>query len=194
MPQFTQIRLALVAPSGSGKSTAAAMLKQRFEHAGKRVEVIKLATPLYALQRAFYEQACIPLPSGAQDQRLLERIATELRSLDAESLVKNFLRRLSQSDADVVINDDLRDDIVDWPHLRQFGFNVIKIVTDRRIRVRRLGLRGDLSVVEDSPLDRQMQRIPAKYAVPNNGAIELLGAHIGVLVDRLIDLDPRIAA
>lgn len=192
--QSRQIRLALVAPSGSGKSTTAALLKKRFKQAGKRVDIIKLASPLYALQRAFYDQACRLLPEDAQDQRLLERIATELRHLDAECLVKNFMQRLEQSSADVVINDDLRDDLIDWPHLRRSHFNVVKIVTDSVVRAERLGRRGDLSVVEKSPLDLQMQRIRADYALPNNGALEALSGRIDSLVDWLLDVGAREAA
>ncbi|MGI4861661.1 MAG: AAA family ATPase [Janthinobacterium lividum] len=190
-----QLRLTLVAPSGSGKSTAAQMLKQHFEQAGKRVEIIKLAAPLYALQRAFYETACQDLPDGAQDQHLLEYIASELRKLDRWSLVKNFERRLAQSPADVVINDDLRDDQTDWPYLRQRGFDVVKIVTDPGVRSVRLGKRGDISLVKKSALDLQMQRIRADYAVPNNGAFDVLEQRIKVLAEWLLDAGhTRVAA
>ncbi|WP_024905395.1 hypothetical protein [Robbsia andropogonis] len=194
MPSTSRLRLALVAPSGSGKSTTAQLLKLHFERAGKRVEILKLAAPLYAIQRMFYEEACRNLPDGAQDQYLLEHIATELRALDRLSLVKNFARRLMQSDADVVINDDLRDDATDWPYLRQHGFDVVKIVADPAIRSARLTGRADLSVVEKSPLDLQMQRIRADYALPNNGSIEALTAHVNAFADWVLDLTNRAAA
>ncbi|ALK33293.1 dephospho-CoA kinase [Burkholderia plantarii] len=188
------LRIALVAPSGSGKSTTAALLGQAFEAAGRRVEVLKLATPLYALQRAFYDAACRDVHDGAQDQRLLEQIATELRRIDRQSLVKNFARRLDRCEADIVINDDLRDDATDWPYLRQQGFAIVKIATSPALRAMRLHGRRDLSIVENSPLDQQMSRIRADYVVPNNGTLAVLRGHVDALAGCLLDTAARAAA
>ncbi|MBN3467592.1 dephospho-CoA kinase [Pseudomonas savastanoi pv. phaseolicola] len=181
MNHATQLRLALVAPSGSGKSTTAQLLREHFEEAGLSVEVIKLAQPLYELQDMFYEQAGVELASGSQNQRLLECIARELRVLDGQSLVKNFARRLMQSRAQVVINDDLRDDTVDWPYLYEQGFQVIKVLADSSLRQLRLGLRGDISVVENSALDLQMRRIDADYVLPNSGSLAQLKQRVAVV-------------
>lgn len=176
-----QLRIALVAPSGSGKSTTAQFLRHYFESAGFSVEIIKLAEPLYQLQRAFYDQACMALPESSQNQRLLEFIAQQLRSLDSQSLIRNFAHRLGRSRAQVIINDDLRDDTTDWPYLRDEGFQTIKIVTDAPLRQSRLGLRGDISIVEKSDLDLQTRRIKADYVLPNNGSLELLEARVAVV-------------
>nr|WP_311138718.1 dephospho-CoA kinase [Pseudomonas amygdali] len=170
-----------MAPSGSGKSTTAQLLREHFEEAGLSVEVIKLAQPLYELQGMFYEQAGVELASGSQNQRLLECIARELRVLDGQSLVKNFARRLLQSRAQVVINDDLRDDTVDWPYLYEQGFQVIKVLADSSLRQLRLGLRGDISVVENSALDLQMRRIDADYVLPNSGSLAQLKQRVAVV-------------
>ncbi|WP_201260410.1 hypothetical protein [Burkholderia catarinensis] len=170
------------------------MLRQAFEAAGRRVEILKLATPLYALQRAFYDAACHDVPDDAQDQHLLEHIATELRRIDHQSLVKNFARRLDRCETDIVINDDLRDDATDWPYLRQQGFAIVKIATSPALREMRLHGRNDVSIVENSPLDRQMSRIRADYVVPNNGTLEVLRAHVTALAGYLLDIAARAAA
>ncbi|ATV18221.1 hypothetical protein A264_14681 [Pseudomonas syringae pv. actinidiae ICMP 19071] len=182
MNQVPQIRLALVAPSGSGKSTTALLLRKHFEDAGLTVEVIKLAQPLYDLQHAFYEHAGVTLAQGMQNQCLLEGIARELRTLNSQSLVASFARRLKQSTAQVVINDDLRDDAIDWPYLRTQGFQVVKILVDQALRQSRLGARGDISVVENSALDLQTHCIKADYVLPNNSTLQQLEKRVAVVV------------
>lgn len=181
MTGLSQVRLALVAPSGAGKSTTARLLQQYFETADISVEVVKLAEPLYELQRAFYQQSCLAISEGAQNQQLLECIAQQLRALDSRSMVMNFAKRLACCEADVVINDDLRDDATDWPYLHDQGFQVIKIFTDASLRQSRLGKRGDVNVVADSVLDLQMRRIAADYALPNNHSLQRLEAHVAVI-------------
>ncbi|RMQ99830.1 dephospho-CoA kinase [Pseudomonas syringae group genomosp. 7] len=191
MNHATQLRLALVAPSGSGKSTTARLLREYFEAAGLSVELVKLAQPLYELQGMFYEQAGVEVTSGSQNQRLLECIARELRDLDSQSLVTNFARRLSRSCAQVVINDDLRDDTVDWPYLQTQGFQVIKVLADSSVRQARLGQRGDISVVENSALDLQMRRIEADYVLPNSGSLEQLRQRVAVVARWALDDSQR---
>ncbi|ALU60657.1 dephospho-CoA kinase [Pseudomonas syringae] len=191
MNHANQLRLALVAPSGSGKSTTAELLREYFETAGLSVEVIKLAQPLYELQGMFYAQAGVQVASGSQNQRLLECIARELRDLDSQSLVTNFARRLARSCAQVVINDDLRDDTVDWPYLQAQGFQVIKVLADSSVRQTRLGQRGDISVVENSALDLQMRRIEADYVLPNSGSLEQLKQRVAVVARWALDDSQR---
>ncbi|MCI3945629.1 dephospho-CoA kinase [Pseudomonas syringae] len=181
MNPFSQVRLALVAPSGSGKSTTAQLLRTYFEDEGLTVEVIKLAQPLYDLQQAFYQHAGVALLPGMQNQCLLEGIARDLRTLNSHSLVASFARRLTQSTAQVVINDDLRDDAIDWPYLRTEGFQVVKILVDHALRQSRLGQRGDVSVVENSALDLQTHRIKADYVLPNNSSLDQLEQRVAVV-------------
>ncbi|MBI6705392.1 ATP-binding protein [Pseudomonas viridiflava] len=181
MSNAFQVRLALVAPSGSGKSTTAQLLGQYFQRAGMSVDVIKLAEPLYELQGIFYEQAGVHLVKGSQNQSLLECIARELRALSDHSLIDNFARRLADSTAQVIINDDLRDDATDWPFLRDEGFQVIKVLTESGLRQSRLEERGDVSVVQNSALDQQMDRIKADYVLPNNRSLRQLEERIAVI-------------
>ncbi|WP_321817247.1 MULTISPECIES: hypothetical protein [unclassified Paraburkholderia] len=186
MSKQPRLRIALVAPSGSGKSTTAGLLREAFEAAGKQVAILKLAAPLYSLQRAFYDAACHDMREGTQDQHLLEHIATQLRRIDSHSIVKNFAQRLDRCEADVIINDDLRDDVTDWPYLRQKQFAIVKIATAPAVRASRLHGRNDVSIVENSALDVQMSRIHADYVLPNNGSLDGLKTHVEALAGCLL--------
>jgi len=188
------LRLCFVAPSGSGKSTAAQLVRDSLLALGRTVEVIKLAEPLYRIQALYYAEAGVPLSPGAQDQRLLESVATQLRAIDARALVDAFLRRVAHSAADAVLNDDLRDDGTDWPALRAAGFRVVKIATRPELRASRLRARQDLSVVKDSALDRQMARIPADYVLTNNASLSDLQAQVRGLCRWLCAGAARVAA
>lgn len=172
------LRLCLVASSGSGKSTTARLIQDWLQAQGHSAQVVKLAEPLYRIQAMFYAEACVELSPEAQDQRLLEGAATYLRGIHARALVNNFLRRLEATQADVIINDDLRDDRTDWPALREAGFIVVKVVARPEVRARRLAARQDISVVLDSPLDQQMARIDADYILTNNTSLASLQAQV----------------
>lgn len=178
--------LCLVAPSGSGKSTTAQLIRNWLLARGHTVEVVKLAEPLYRIQAMFYAEAGIALTPETQDQKLLESVATHLRTIHARALADGFLRRLAASRADVVINDDLRDDRIDWPALREAGFRVVKVAARAEVRAQRLAERNDLSVVKDSPLDLQMARIEADYVLTNNGSLGALEAQVDGLCRLLV--------
>jgi len=178
--------LCLVAPSGSGKSTTAQLIRDWLLARGHSVEVVKLAEPLYRIQAMFYAEAGIALTPETQDQKLLESVATHLRAIHARALADGFLRRLAASRADVVINDDLRDDRIDWPALREAGFRVVKVAARAEVRAQRLAERNDLSVVKDSPLDLQMARIEADYVLTNNGSLGALEVQVDGLCRLLV--------
>jgi len=173
-----QIRLCIIAPSGSGKSTVARMMKEAFESAGMTVGIAKLAAPLYALQAEFYRECGLRLEPGRQDQRLLEIIATEMRRIKPDSLVRSFEHRLESSESDVVINDDLRDDLIDGPRLREHGFLIIRVVCDSILREQRLLSRGDISVVSRSNLDGQIERIREDFVLTNDESLERLRTQV----------------
>lgn len=190
MSASKQLRLSLVAPSGSGKSTVARILKDGFEAAGLQVTILKLATPLYDLQTSFYKACGVQLAVGRQDPQLLESIATHLRRIEPQVLVQAFSKRLQAVDDQIVLNDDLRDDLVDWPWMRANGFVVVRVNAGIAIRRKRLGLRGDLSVVEHSPLDAQIERIQSDYIVTNEGSMSELQTNVYALMRSLLSRSP----
>lgn len=163
---------AFAAPSGSGKSTATRFLREGFEASGLRVDVVKLAEPLYRLQREFYRYTGREIDLYAQDQPLLESIAAHLRGLSPRALVDYFLLRFEASDADVVINDDLRDPHVDWPTMRQAGFRVVGIAIDERTRRERLSRRGNLATSTNSRASREVLLIRPDIVLDNNGSLQ----------------------
>ena len=184
-PRTTQIRIALVAPSGSGKSTVAGLLHEAFAARSARVDILKLAAPLYRMQMRYYNEARRPLADGVQDQPLLEQIATTLRRINPNSLVDDFIERLARSTADVVINDDLRDDVTDWPVLHDAGFRVLRVSADVERRRERLVQRNDREARAQSPLDAQIARIPAHEVLVNEGSLDELRVAVRALALRL---------
>jgi cytidine deaminase len=180
-----QIRLSLIGFSGSGKSVSAGILKEIFQNQGMTCDIMKLAKPLYDLQQAFYAGAMKPIDYSDQDQSLLEKIAAMLRNISATALVDNFADRLGRSNADVVINDDLRDDRVDWPFLAVKGFQIIRIYASPDIRMKRLDQRNDLTSLPNTPLDKQISRISADFTVINNDGLGELGRQLKNIVNML---------
>jgi dephospho-CoA kinase len=169
-----QIRLSLIGFSGSGKSVSAGVLKEIFQKQGLTCDIMKLAKPLYDLQQAFYAGAGKSIGYSDQDQSLLEKIAAMLRNISATALVDNFAERLGCCKANVVINDDLRDDAVDWPFLAGKGFQIIRIYASPDIRLKRLDQRKDLTSLPNSPLDKQISRISADFTAINDDGLDEL--------------------
>ncbi|CAN7771454.1 hypothetical protein LJR245_007556 [Rhizobium leguminosarum] len=169
-------KIALIGPSGSGKSTFTSELKEEFKSKGKSVAVLKLASPLYGLQKQFYAAAGKMIAEDAQNQVLLEAIAGQLRSISPTALIDHLEHRLNETDADIVLNDDLRDDDVDLPRLRALGFKVVRIVSPDSSRISRLGCRNDVSTIINSELDVQIARIDADIVVSNDSDMESLRA------------------
>jgi dephospho-CoA kinase len=155
------LRLALYGLSGVGKSTAATIIVDYCRSKNLKVEIVKLALPLYRIQKIFYETAGRSIDAFSQDQHLLEIIAGELRRISATSLVDDFIGRLRDCKTDVVINDDIRDYHVDYPVLKREGFIFIRLVCDEDIRLRRLQERNDISVVKKSATTMDLDKFKA---------------------------------
>ncbi len=180
------IKVVLFGHSGSGKSTTAALLRGSFEERGQSVAVLKLAKPLYDLQKEFYRLVGKELDPDEQDQILLESIASHLRRISPTSLVDDFSRRLALTTADVVINDDLRDPYVDYPALKQLGFRFVRVQSIEGLRRARLAQRSDLTVVFHSQSSAQIDLIQPDFKLDNNGDMDELRRKIADLADQLI--------
>jgi hypothetical protein len=162
------LKLVFYGHSGSGKSSSAGIARAFFEAKNRKVAVLKLAQPLYELQTQFYQAAGQDIDFYSQDQLLLENIATQLRRISPTSIVDHFLRRLHTIDADVVINDDLRDIQVDYPILKQHGFVFIRIFCKEPVRVARLNLRNDRSVIVHSATTTNIEAIEPHLVIDNS--------------------------
>jgi dephospho-CoA kinase len=149
----TALRVAIIGLSGCGKSTTAGIIADACADAGLTCETVKLAKPLYDLQALVYRRAGVPIAAGAQDQALLEALATAMRRIRPASLADDFLARLAATSADVVLNDDLRDPHVDAVALRDSGFRVLRITAPPEVRQRRLLGRRDITRADASTAD-----------------------------------------
>jgi hypothetical protein len=166
--ELPRVRIAIYGLSGSGKSTSAALIEEAAAARGLTYARLKLAEPLYDLQRAFYRRARLRIARYEQDQVLLETIAGELRRLSPTSLADDLEHRLRRCSSDVAVNDDLRDVHVDYPRLRALGFVFVSVVCDEDERRRRLGLRADRSVVVSSRTTSELGLITPDVVVDNS--------------------------
>lgn len=109
-----------------------------------------------------------------------------MRRIAPQFLVRHFGERLASADADVVLNDDLRDDQTDWPWLRHNGFTVVRVVAGAALRNQRLQGRRDLTLVKHSPLNAQIARIREDCTVTNEGSLDALRAQMQALAASLL--------
>lgn len=167
-PQQPRLKLALMGPSGSGKSTSTRLLADTLTRRGLTVSVLKIAQPLYELQAHVYRTAGRPIEFWAQDQVLLEDLARHLRRIRPSALVDDFLARVGASTADVVVNDDLRDVVVDYPALRAAGFVVVAVQASEARRAKRLAARRDISSVHDSETTRGLVDLRPDHIIRND--------------------------
>lgn len=175
------LRVALVGQSGSGKSTCAGFIAAYARDNGLTYSVLKLAKPLYDLQSHIYATAGAPLAEGVQDQQLMESLATALRRIRPGYLAEDFLGRLSRLDADVVVNDDLRDPHVDAPALRAQGFRILRVTAPERLRGQRRAARGDLTRADGST--REIDLIEADAVVENTGTVAACRTAVHALLE-----------
>jgi hypothetical protein len=175
-----QLRIAVIGLAGSGKSTFAGVVAELAHERGLRCARLGLAAPLYALQERVYEAARTPLREGAQDQVLMETLARALRRISPTSLVDHFLDRLGAVEADVVVNDDLRDPHVDAVRLAAQGFRVVRVRATEPVRAARLSGRGDLTRSDRST--DELDRIVPDAVIDNDGDLDAFRAAVRALV------------
>lgn len=178
-------KLCVYGVAGAGKSTVSAMLGDALTLRGLRVEIVKLALPLYRLQQHIYATVGRDVPLWTHDNDILRSLATHLRRINPDFLVEDFLNRAAESSADVVINDDLRDTIVDYPRLRETGFQFLHVACSDIVRTRRLQVRGDVNVVPDSVHSWGFDRISPDWTIDNSSnESEELDQQIRVFLDK----------
>lgn len=180
-----KLKIALIAPSGSGKSTAAKFIKEAFEAKELKVDIEKLARPLYQMQHEYFSLLGITTRDAQQHQTLLEHIASDLRMLNPKALVDDLMKRLRGSDADIILTDDLRDPDVDARVLISIGYIIVKIESSDKIRSERLQTRNDLESHTHSELDEGILRIPCDYTIMNDGTLDEFKRKNFELIDNL---------
>ena len=161
-------RICLVGETGSGKSTTAQLLGELLAEDGRPSALIPLAGLLHQLQDLVYAELGAVKVAGQQDQQLMLDLASNIRRIRPTALVDRFERSLlALPPGTVAINADLRDHAVDAVRLRELGFRFVRIRCDRAVRLARLRLRDDLSVVDDERVF-SLDRIPCDVEFDNS--------------------------
>lgn len=160
-------RVALVGFTGTGKTTIATCLLQELHRRGQPAQVVKLAAPLYRIQRAYYAEAGVHLAPGQQDQELLVEIAARLRSITPHALLNQLLATLADTPPGTsIINDDLRVADPDGAGLSAAGFCLIRLECPDHIRRIRVAERGDQSVIDEPTIfGPVMSQIPTELTL-----------------------------
>ncbi|MGW4894274.1 AAA family ATPase [Kitasatospora sp. NPDC004240] len=164
------LRVCVVGLAGVGKSTSATLIEEFARAKGLTHARVKLAKPLYDLQEQVYRAAGATLRADAQDQVLMEALADAMRRINPASLADDFTRRLAATDADIVVNDDLRDPHVDARALRAQGFRVLRITCDEELRQSRLDGRDDPTRADRST--REIDLIEPDAVIVNGAGLD----------------------
>ncbi|NDZ78901.1 AAA family ATPase [Streptomyces sp. SID10853] len=175
------LRICVTGLAGAGKSTCGSLVEEWAAARGLSFSRVKLAQPLYDLQRAVYSRANAPLAEGAQDQVLMEALADAMRRANPRSLAEDFLARLENAQAQVIVNDDLRDPHVDAPVLREQGFRVVRVRCDEDTRQKRLAGRSDPSRTDRST--SELDAITPDAVITNDGELSDYRAAISGLLE-----------
>ncbi len=151
------IKICFLAPSGYGKDTASKIIESMFD-----VSVIKLARPLYELQRDFYNRLGIDI-QDKQDGELLQFYGYKIRKESPDYLINTFYKEIGMCNSQIIINDDCRP--MDYESLKEMGFIFVKINGYKRNRL------DHVEADSKSSLEWQ-ENIPYDYEIDNYGGLE----------------------
>ncbi|MGW2652097.1 hypothetical protein ACWC1D_00320 [Streptomyces sp. NPDC001478] len=171
------VRFALFGKPGAGKSTFAGLLRQECSASGRSLRIVKIAGPLYELQRTVYEAAGVSAPAaGVQDGQLLNALGAHLRRINPTCLTDAFAARVAAVHGEapdaVVVCDDMRGP--DAAALVGMGFRLVEITAPDEVRTARKARRGDLSPGDERhSTERPVEGEPWRR-ITNSGSLELL--------------------
>ncbi|MFD9609194.1 AAA family ATPase [Streptomyces sp. NPDC004290] len=170
-------RIALFGKPGAGKSTFAGLLGKECSASGPSLRIIKIADPLYELQRTVYETAGVLAPeAGVQDGQLLNALGAHLRRINPNCLTDRFAVRVAAVHREVpgavVVCDDMR--APDAAALAGMGFLLVELTAPDEVRAARKAQRGDLSPGDEQhSTERPVQAEPWRR-VDNSGGLDVL--------------------
>lgn len=165
------MKICFLAPSGYGKSTAIEILKKHFD-----IENIKIAEPLYELQKEFYEKLGIEV-GDKQDGELLQFYGKKVRKENATFLLEEFEKKLKNVEATIISNDDCRPN--DYTFLKEQGFIFIKINGYKRDR-------DDITQADAKSKIEWQSEIPYDYEIDNYGTKEEYEEKLLNLMEKLL--------
>lgn len=165
------MKICFLAPSGYGKSTAIDILQKHFN-----ITNIKIAEPLYELQRNFYNMLSLNI-GNKQDGELLQFYGKKIRSIDNKYLLDVFKIKLDNAKTTIISNDDCRPD--DYQFLKDNGFIFIKINGYKRDR-------DDITEANVHEKIEWQSEIPFDYEINNYGTIQEYEQELLNLINKLL--------
>ena len=165
------MKICFLAPSGYGKSTAIEILKKHYY-----IENIKIAEPLYKLQKDFYNLIGVDI-KDKQDGELLQFYGKKIRKENEDFLLNCFKNKLNNSNTTIITNDDCRPS--DYSFLKNNGFIFIKINGFKRER------RDKTQANLKDKIEWQSE-IPYDYEVDNFGTLEEYENNIMEVINKII--------
>lgn len=151
------MKICFLAPSGYGKSTAIRLLQKHFD-----IKNIKIAEPLYELQSEFYDKLGIEI-GDRQDGELLQFYGKKVRKENEKFLLNEFKKKLFNTSATIISNDDCRPN--DYEFLKENDFVFIKINGYQRDR-------DDVTIANPKEKIEWQSQIPFDYEIDNYGSLE----------------------
>lgn len=119
--------IGLSGKAGAGKSTISSLLLELIPQRG---ELVKLAGPLYGLQKIIYDYLRLPQPKD-KDRRLLQLLGTDWgRAQDPEFWIKRYYQNVQDTQVagiPYVITDDVRFEN-EAAFIRQMGGVILLVV------------------------------------------------------------------
>lgn len=156
-PNLNQLKIAFLAPTGFGKSTACNILKSVYNS-----ENIKLAKPLYDIQKYYYKVLGVREDENKQDGELLQFLGNKIQREYPLFLSDKFFGRLKElsekSFFDIITNDDCRPH--NYKYLKEMGFVFVGINGFSRVR-------NDYSKINPANEVEWHGMIPFDYSVDN---------------------------
>lgn len=172
---MVSLKICLYGPTGSGKST----LAEHLVHAHGAVR-IKVAEPLYDLQRQLYEY--IDKPILGQDGELLQYLGQKIEAERPGWLGARFVDKVHSCGARIVVNDDCRPN--SFAALRDDGFVFVGVRTSADTMLARL--RSDHTPVDPAhPVEQGWEQFRADFEIDNNGPLEVALGDLDRLVASL---------
>lgn len=165
------MKICFLAPSSYGKSTAIEILSKHFD-----IKNIKIGEPLYELQSDFYKKLGIEV-KDKQDGELLQFYGKKVRKENSNFLLNEFKKKLDNTYATIISNDDCRPN--DYKFLKDNGFIFIKINGYKRDR-------SDITLANPKEKIEWQDEIPFDYEINNYGTLEEYETQLLNLMNKLL--------
>lgn len=182
---MNKIKIGLIGNTGSGKGTFVQICKDSLVNLN--ITTIKLADPLYEAQNQIYKLCNVEKEYYSQDGILLNFLGQHMRMINPNVLKDYIGNRLKEaSEIDIVFCDDVRP--LDVEFMKEYGFIIIKIVTDEHTTFERRMKRGDLTMADSKHKTEQgLEDVKYDYVLENNSSLKDYEHKVKLLIDKIYD-------